>query len=759
MNATIPPHCANLLARRFAIFPVRERGKEPLTSHGFKDATRDGVQIAEWSRCWPGCNWGVALGAPSGCFVLDFDTQHGLAVFEQSYGKLPPTYAVKTSRGSHLYFLLPRSGMATRKFDGGELRSDGAYVVAEGSIHPSGALYQCVSDAPIAECPPKLLDQFRSRHRVKLRAHAPIPEGERNETLTSLAGTMRRRGMSRAAIAAALRVENAAHCSPPLPEVEVEAIAASVSRYAPGRAFDVSAESEATPEKVERESAATALVKLAQASAELFHFGEDCFATVEVTGHKETYALKSRGFRCWLNRLFFEQQKRTANGEAVTTAITTLEGFARFEGVTRAAFVRVAEFDGNIYLDLCDNQWRVVEIASQGWRIVESKDCPVRFRRAHGMLALPVPERGGSISELWPFLNVRGDDDFVQITGWLVATFHPSGPYPVLVLHGEQGSAKSTTARLLRALSDPNSAPLRSEPREPRDLMVAASHGWICALDNLSRLPDWLSDGLCRLSTGGGFSTRSLYTDDEEKIFEAKRPVILTGIEEWVTRGDLLDRSLIAYLPRIAEEKCQTEREFLARFEAARPRLLGALLDAASSALANRCKITFTHLPRMADFAVWVTAAEPALGWESGRFLRVYAASRAVANEIPLETPVADALRRLALPWQGTMTRLLKALCGIADEKTRQLRSWPTSGQALSNALRRLAPNLRHAGIEVSFDHRQPGTGRRIVKLSENGCNSSSQASQPPEVRPFHNGCDTCDSKSPESSDGGGVTQ
>jgi len=216
----------------------------------------------------------------------------------------------------------------------------------------------------------------------------------------------------------------------------------------------------------------------------------------------------------------------------------------------------------------------------------------------------------------------------------------------------------------------------------------------------------------------------------------------------------LLDRSVIAYLPRIAEEKCQPEREFLAAFEAVRPRLLGALLDAASSALANRSKIALTRLPRMADFSVWVTAAESGLGWKSGTFLRVYSASRAVANELPLETPVADALRKLSLPWEGTVTGLLNTLCSTADERTRQLRSWPTSGQALSNALRRLAPNLRQAGIDVSFGHRQPGTGRRIVRLSENGCNSSSLASQPPEVRPFRDGCDPRDSENPESSDG-----
>ena len=146
-------------------------------------------------------------------------------------------------------------------------------------------------------------------------------------------------------------------------------------------------------------------------------------------------------------------------------------------------------------------------------------DSPVRFRRARGMNALPVPRRGGSIEALRPFLNVQGDEDFVLIVSWLVAALRPKGPYPVLVLQGEAGSAKSTAVRVLRALVDPNTSPLRSEPRETRDLMIAARNSWCIAFDNVSRLSPRLSDDLCRMATGGGFSTRQLYTDNEAGPF------------------------------------------------------------------------------------------------------------------------------------------------------------------------------------------------------------------------------------------------
>jgi len=501
------------------------------------------------------------------------------------------------------------------------------------------------------------------------------------------------------------------------------------------------------------ESAATMLVALAKAEADLFHWGECCFATISVSEHMETYALRSRGFRSWLGKRFYEEHQRAASGENLTSAIQTLEGIARYEGTERRVGVRIQSDCGKIYLDLANDDWQVVEISADGWRIIESRVCPVRFRRPHGMLALPKPEPGGKISHLRPFLNVSGDDGFVLTLGWLIGALHPFGPYPLLIFHGEQGSAKTTSARLLRALVDPNLAPVRSEPREPRDLMISANNGWICAFDNLSNLPPWLSDALCRLSTGGGFGTRALYTDDEEMIFEAKRPAILTGIEELAVRGDLLDRALIVDLPRIPEEHYQSEEQFWMKFENEKPRLLGALLTAVSAALANQSKVSLDRLPRMADFAKWVSAAEPALGWERGTFLRAYAANRKAANELALETPVAEVIRKLALPWTGTASELLANLETYVNDRTQRSRSWPATPRQLSNTLRRLAPNLRQVGVFVEFGAREPGTGRRLITISDNESISSSQASQSsrePQAQPTQN---PIDSERPGKSD------
>jgi hypothetical protein len=281
---------------------------------------------------------------------------------------------------------------------------------------------------------------------------------------------------------------------------------------------------------------------------------------------------------------------------------------------------------------------------------------------------------------------------------------------------------------VLRALVDPNTALLRAEPRDGRDLIIAATNGWLVGLDNLSHLSPWLSDALCRLATGGGFATRELYTDSDETLFDAQRPVILNGIEELATRGDLLDRSIILYLPSIPEAQRRPEVALWHDFETARPRILGALLDAVSTALARVATVKLNRLPRMADFAVWITAAEAALGWEPGTFMVAYTGNREAANELTLEASlIAPAIRKVAdAGFTGTATELLRRLYDQAEETLRRQKGWPANPRALSGSLRRIAPNLRAVGINVEFlgntgsnRHRLIVIGRRVQPSEE----------------------------------------
>jgi hypothetical protein len=226
---------------------------------------------------------------------------------------------------------------------------------------------------------------------------------------------------------------------------------------------------------------------------ELFHTASGlAFADFITDGHRESWPIRSKRFRNWLRRCYYQATGSAAGAAPIRSALDLLEARAQFDAPERTVSIRVAEHDGRIYLDLADEHWRAVQIGADGWRVLGCP--PVRFRRAPGMLPLPVPERGGSIAALRPFLNLPREHDFVLVVAWLLAAFRPTGPYPLLAISGEQGSAKTVVSKLLRALVDPNAAPVRALPREERELMIAAHNGHLLAFDNLSGLPGWLSD-------------------------------------------------------------------------------------------------------------------------------------------------------------------------------------------------------------------------------------------------------------------------
>ena len=455
-----------------------------------------------------------------------------------------------------------------------------------------------------------------------------------------------------------------------------------------------------------RESQAQTLLRLADA-ATMFHDPTGrTYAAVPINGHVEVHEIASTGFKRWLKRCFYAEECRPPSAQALQDALGVLDARATYDGPEEAVYVRSAERDDRIYIDLGDPTWRAVEVDADGWRIVA--DPPVRFRRPSGMRPLPDPVRGGTIDRLKDHVNIESAE-LVLLVAWLAAALRPTGPYPILVLTGEQGSAKSTQARLARRLTDPHACPLRCEPKEARDLMVGAVNGWVVALDNLSTMLPWLSDALCRLSTGGGFATRALYTNDEETFLDAVRPVILTGITDFVSRGDLIDRSLFLHLPVIPEGKRRVETAFWRDFEAEAPRLLGALLDAMAGGLRMLPEVKPSALPRMADFAVYGEAVSRALGNPPDSFLAAYNANRHDANESAIEdSPVAGAVKELASrgEWCGTASELLTELSEIVGEKVAGAKHWPRTAKGMSGVIRRLAPSLRMVGIQIEFGER-----------------------------------------------------
>jgi hypothetical protein len=288
-------------------------------------------------------------------------------------------------------------------------------------------------------------------------------------------------------------------------------------------------------------------------------------------------------------------------------------------------------------------------------------------------------------------------------------------PLSGLAIAGEQGSAKTVLSKFLRAVIDPSVAPVRALPRDERELFIAASNGHVLAFDNVSGLPPWLSDTLCRLASGGALSTRRLFTDHDEILFAAARPVILNGIEDIITRPDLADRAILLTLGAIAERRRRPEHTLWREFELARPHILGALLDADAHGLRMLPHVGLKRLPRMADFALWATACESAFR-PAGTLEAAYSSNRRAAIENIVDAdPVAALVREIMAdkaPWSGSASDLLQ----IGANRS----GWPKNPRALAGRLRRAQSFLRTLGIEIVFG-REGRLGTRTIRITAIG--------------------------------------
>ena len=378
----------------------------------------------------------------------------------------------------------------------------------------------------------------------------------------------------------------------------------------------------------------------------------------------------------------------------------------------RDVFLRVGELNGRIYIDLGTPDWRAIEVDEDGWSIVD--DAPIAFRRGPNTAPLPFPVESDGIDTLRRYVNVD-DDDWPLVAAWTVNTFRPIGPYPVLAFVSSAGSAKSTATRVLKSIIDPAGAALRPQPRDIRDLMVAAKHSWVLAFDNVSYLNQDVSDALCRLATGGGYTTRLLYSDDEEAIFEAQRPIVMNGIADAIQAPDLMDRAIIVSPPDIRNGKRKEESAFWRDFRRDHGRILGEFLNAVSAALRNLPNTKLDELPRMADFAMFATAAAPALGHID--VLEQYAQQREESMQTLFESSKLAQVLASVAPFEGTATELLSAIDNVIDEETRKDKYWPKTANRLGTAVRRLSPVLAAQGVLIDWERSKSGRSVKIARV------------------------------------------
>jgi hypothetical protein len=445
-------------------------------------------------------------------------------------------------------------------------------------------------------------------------------------------------------------------------------------------------------------SAATVLVELAR---ENYTFG--------VTSAGESFGVPRegpqvvamlRGGKTSLrNRLaaeYFTRTGRAAAQQALADALLVIEGIAQ-GGDETTLYLRTAEHEGALWLDLGDPTGRAVRVTRAGWAVQES--APVLFRRTALTGPLPEPQPGGDISDLWQWLNVA-EADQPLVAAALVAALFSEQPHVVLAIFGEQGTGKTTAVKVLVLLLDPGPVPVRKPPRDADSWVTAAAGSWVVGLDNLSDVPPWLSDSLCRASTGDGDVRRKLYSDADYAVFAFRRCIIFDAIDVGALAPDLADRTVAITLDLIADEDRSDEETFWARWAAAHPQLLGAVLTLAARVMARLPAVELKRKPRMADFARILAAVDAELGTDA--FARYASQAANLAAEGLSGDSFAVRIHEVITAlFEGTSAELLKLIRpGGPDWKAPK--DWPGDARSVTGRLRRLAPAFRKTGWQVT---------------------------------------------------------
>lgn len=296
-----------------------------------------------------------------------------------------------------------------------------------------------------------------------------------------------------------------------------------------------------------------------------------------------TLPIRSRPFKTWLAHLLWKNEEKAPGNEAISSAVNILEAMALFEGEKHTLYNRVAPAPDGIWIDMADDKWRAIKVTAEGWQIID--DPPILFKRYNHQLPLVEPKPGGDPLKLLNFINLSKEDEKLLLLVTGITLLIPTIPHVVLMPYGIQGSGKSCFLKLIRRLVDPSAIGVLSLPRDERERVQQLDHHWCAFYDNVTRLPYWISDTLCRAATGGGFTKRELYTDDSDIIYNFKRCVGLCGINIAARQGDLLDRGLLFELQPIPKEKRKTEEDLFAEFESCKAEILGGFLDTLAKAI------------------------------------------------------------------------------------------------------------------------------------------------------------------------------
>jgi hypothetical protein len=701
----------------FSVIPVGADKKPLIKWEQYQNRIATPEEVERWSK-FKNPNVAIVTGHLSGIVVVDVEAGGSIDGYT-------PTVIAKTGGGGwHFYYKHPgyefkNSARKLRELT--DIRGDGGYVVAPPSLHKSGKHYEWSASpdaVDFADIPNWILQNIVP---AKAESHEANDweklltqdnhEGTRNDMAAKVAGyllTTVNQSHWNSTAWASFTAWNLTHNKPPLPERELRQVWNSIKSRAEADLASSPATGKIPPAQVLAEA-------IEASGAVLFHdqYNEPHIA---YDGNGSNVSkVQSNIAKLWLVHYGHTQLGKVPSTDAVNRALETLAARAHFDGEQYALEVRSVHNEEGLWYDLGGS---AVHVTPEQWEVTEQP--PIIFRRFLHQKPQVVPRRGGDLRALLKYVNITDEAEQLLFLVYIVAAFTPGYPHPLLILHGIQGAGKTTPMMIMKDLIDPSALKEGfSLPSKESDFAQIANHHFFLFFDNLSTMPEWFSDTLARAVTGGSFSKRQHYTNDDDVIYRFQRTIALNSINQVVYKSDLLDRAILIHLDRISEDKRKPSQLFWAEFEHDLPDILGAIFDVLVKALALRPTFKLENHTRMADFVHWGYAIAEAAGYSGEAFKQAYHANIVTQHEEAIEAnPVAQAIMEFIkdqTAWTGTPSELHSLLTPIAFRLgVSQSRGWPKDAPRLGRVLEILTPNLAAKGIALERSRAQ----QRLITIT-----------------------------------------
>ncbi|MFA7314508.1 MAG: bifunctional DNA primase/polymerase [Candidatus Magasanikbacteria bacterium] len=705
-----------LLERGYSIIPVRNDKKPYIPWTEYQKRLPTEKEIKKWFTLYPEANIGIVTGEVSGLVVVDVEKDGS------TEGLTPTLFSKSGGGGWHYYykhpgFVVNNSARKIRELV--DIRGDGGYIIAPPSLHASGNKYEWRSSfEDLTDLPDWLLEELEKDSKVKTNWHEFSqdinPVGARNDSAAKYIGYLLSKSdldLWEAKIWQQVVSWNKEKNVPPLDEKELRSVFESISKIELSKRES----GEQTTKKERKITESTQIVHEMEKIGVIFHNQYEApFIQVEINGHKEIFPISARNrkFNSFANKVNYEIFGKTLAESKLKEVAGLLRAKAIFEGNMYELSNRMVRKKSNeIWLDMCDDKWRAIKITDSSWSVVENP--PILFIKYEHSKCYLDPVVGGDIKLLNKYLNFVDQDYIILVYAFLVSILMSNLPVPGLIVHGLQGSSKTTLLKMLRLLIDPSVNNVLDFSNNKKELIQMFDHNRVCFFDNLTYLTSNHSDLLCKAITGFAHTSRELFSDNNDVLRDIQCAIGINGINNVVTKPDLLERSIVLECAQILPKDRKTESDIWEEFEKDRPAILGGLLDLTVAVLKLLPSIKKNDMKRMADYTLIGKAVAIYLDMEPDEFVSVYEKNILEANGSAIQNDkLADTILHLFDDVDETeqifepsamyeyLTNLARRKFILGDENKSDY-AWPKDAVRMSKKLTIITPLLATYGIDI----------------------------------------------------------